>query len=153
MGARYFDTVVMTSNVEGTRKWYRRDDGNHWRAVASHLLDKVAPAPWFQDPVYTSKKIRAFHFDTRHRKEEMVKYKKARNREWMMKMYRAAMENKENEDEDKYVPTKKPPVDEMPQYIKFGAVAEEKMYSMQRDTGAKQQQHKHDDLDDLIQWR
>lgn len=89
VGVRYFETVVSSNCSDGTASWYRREDHNSWRAIASQLLSQVSPPPWFEDvqAAQLTSKAAPFHFSTVHRKQDMLLRRKRRKREWMRKLY------------------------------------------------------------------
>lgn len=83
VGARYFDAILSTTSKEGTKNWYKRDDSSNWRAVASHLLSKIAPPPWFEDAVsIAASKPTPFHFDRRYRNMDKERKKQQTRLHW-----------------------------------------------------------------------
>ena len=86
VGAKYFGAVVKTASAD-TTSWYRREENNPWRPIASQLVEEVCTPPWQQRDVPVEKKPAAFHFSTYKRREEILRQKKRRKREWMLKAY------------------------------------------------------------------
>jgi hypothetical protein len=86
VGARYFGAVVKTTSVKGTADWYKRDENNDWRPIASHMFENIATPPWFREVAHTSK-ARPFHFSKLRREEDLRKARKKRRRQWMVKAY------------------------------------------------------------------
>lgn len=84
VGTRYFDTVVTTST--GVDAWYKRDEKNPWRPISSELITDIFVPPWMKDAV-VSKKPAPFHYSRLKRKEDILKDKKRRKREWLVKAY------------------------------------------------------------------
>ena len=85
VGAKYFDTVVKTSAAD-TATWYRRKENNPWRPIAAALVEEVLTPPWQRDAP-REKKLAPFHFSTYKRREEQLREKKRRKRQWMLKAY------------------------------------------------------------------
>jgi len=92
VGASYFGTIVTTNT--GTENWYKRDERNPWRPIASQVFEDILVPPW-QREVAHSKKPEPFHFSSLKRKEEMKREKKRRKRQWMMKAYLMAMKREQ----------------------------------------------------------
>lgn len=86
VGARYFGAVVSTTSATGTKEWYKRDEQNDWRPIASHMFDNVATPPWYRDPAH-SNKPKPFHYSKLRREEDILKARKKRRRQWMIKAY------------------------------------------------------------------
>lgn len=86
VGARYFGAVVSTTSTTGTTDWYKRDEQNDWRPIASHMFESVASPPWYQELSHTSRP-KAFHFSKLRREEDLKKARKRRRRQWMVKAY------------------------------------------------------------------
>mmetsp|Transcript_2340 Transcript_2340/g.4164 ORF Transcript_2340/g.4164 Transcript_2340/m.4164 type:complete len:532 (+) Transcript_2340:74-1669(+) len=89
VGVRYFDAVVRTTCAEGTANWYRREEGNDWRPIASVVFDNIVTPPWFREISYSTKP-KHFHFSKLRRAEDIKKAKKKRRRQWMVKAYMQA---------------------------------------------------------------
>lgn len=85
VGARYIDTVVATTGGN-TNDWYRRDERNTWRPIATSMFESTETPDWFKTSVYQSLP-KPFHFSTMQRKQDILKDKKRRKREWMAKIY------------------------------------------------------------------
>eukprot|EP01038_Epipyxis_sp_PR26KG_P008426 gene8426-11396_t len=86
VGTRYFDTILTTSNPEGTSNWYKRDENNNWRAISSHLFEDLLAPPWFKELGHFSKP-KPYHFSQLKRKQDLNKMKKLKKRQWMIKAY------------------------------------------------------------------
>lgn len=89
VGARYFGAVVSTTSINGTTDWYRRDENNDWRPIASHMFDNIVTPPWFREVAHSSKP-KPFHFSKLRREEDIKKARKKRRRQWMAKAYMLA---------------------------------------------------------------
>ena len=84
VGAKYFGAVVSTtSNMES---WYKREERNPWRPLSSQLFDEILTPPWLKEAPHL-KKASPFHFSSMKRKEELMRERKRRKREWMLKAY------------------------------------------------------------------
>ena len=91
VGLKYFDTVVTTTDSAGTSNWYKREEGNSWRSIASQIFEPIAVPPWCKEfSLTTSKKPQHFHYTQLKRQEDLVLLRKRRKREWMMKAYHLA---------------------------------------------------------------
>lgn len=91
VGAKYFDTAIKTFSSD-TTTWYHREENNPWRPIASQLFEDVSTPPWQQDrrngtALGISKKPQPFHFSSHKRREDIIRDKKRRKREWMLKAY------------------------------------------------------------------
>lgn len=89
VGTRYFGTLVSTTCKEGTRNWYKRDECNNWRAIASKLFENILAPPWYQETAFINKP-QPFHYSRLRRQIDLMKHKKRRRREWMVKAYMMA---------------------------------------------------------------
>mmetsp|Transcript_15420 Transcript_15420/g.21100 ORF Transcript_15420/g.21100 Transcript_15420/m.21100 type:complete len:612 (+) Transcript_15420:16-1851(+) len=85
VGKQYFDAVLPAS-VGATDQWYQRDEKNNWRSISSRLFESIAAPPWHRESVYESKP-KPFHYSKLRRHQELLKDKKRRKREWLMKAY------------------------------------------------------------------
>lgn len=86
VGTRFFEAVVTTTNPSGTKKWYRREENNGWRPIASQLFSTVKRPPWFQaEP--TREKVRHFHYNSQYRKELKEKQRAKIKKRWMKKFF------------------------------------------------------------------
>ena len=61
VGARYFGTVVSTTSAAGTADWYKRDECNNWRPIASHMFENIITPPWFKEASHANRP-KPFHF-------------------------------------------------------------------------------------------
>lgn len=86
VGVKYFETILTTTNPKGIDNWYRREENNHWRPIASHIFETIAAPPWFKETAHISKPT-LFHHSRLHRQQDLEKMKRRKKREWMMKMY------------------------------------------------------------------
>ena len=86
VGARYFGAVVATTSSTGTSDWYRRDENNDWRPIASHVFDNIQAPPWYREAPHTNP-ARPFHFSKLRREEDLRKARKTGRRKWMVKAY------------------------------------------------------------------
>lgn len=92
VGAKYFDAAIKTFSSD-TSTWYHREENNPWRPIASQLFEDMSTPPG-QDRrggnnphVGVAKKPQPFHFSSQKRREEIIRDKKRRKREWMLKAY------------------------------------------------------------------
>jgi hypothetical protein len=86
VGAKYFGAVVSTTSATGTKDWYKRDEKNDWRPIASHMFDNIAAPPWYRETAH-SNQPKPFHFSKLRREEDIRKARKKRRRQWMVKAY------------------------------------------------------------------
>ena len=97
VGNKYFDTIVSTSYGAATdnnnNNWYRREERNPWRSISSQIFDHIETPIWFRDSPHIDKP-KPFHYSRQKRQEEVIKEKKFRKRQWMMKAYRLAADDK-----------------------------------------------------------
>jgi len=94
VGVKYFDTVVTTTDSAGTSNWYRREDANSWRSIASQIFEPIAVPPWCKEfSLSTTRKPQHFHYKLLKRQEDLILLRKRRKREWMMKAYHLANGN------------------------------------------------------------
>lgn len=84
VGQRYFDAVVNTTS--DMNDWYKRDEQNNWRAIASKLFEGISLPPWHIQNDPTSKP-KPFHFSRLRRKADIEKQRRIKKKEWMQKMY------------------------------------------------------------------
>jgi hypothetical protein len=99
VGQKYFDTVVSTSSASGTDKWYKREENNPWRPIAAQLIVDTFAPPWAREDDGTlevRKPLKHFHFSRARRREDVIRDKKRRKREWMLKAYMAAAMREED---------------------------------------------------------
>ena len=90
VGTKYFGTKVTTT--VGIEQWYKRDENNPWRPIASQVVNDILVPPWLKDEVPMTKKIAPFHFSRLRRQADMDKSKLRKKRDWMMKAYTMAKE-------------------------------------------------------------
>lgn len=91
MGVKYFDTVVTTTDSAGTSNWYKREESNSWRSIASQIFEPISVPPWCKEfSLSTNRKPQHFHYKLLRRQEDLVLLRKRRKREWMMKAYHLA---------------------------------------------------------------
>jgi len=87
VGATYFDTKLLTAT--STDNWYKREEKNPWRPLASQLFEDILAPPWQRDQVL-EKAPAPFHFSLLKRKTDVVKLRKQKKREWLRKAYMLA---------------------------------------------------------------
>jgi hypothetical protein len=97
VGSKYFGAVVSTT--VGMDKWYKREEGNEWRPIASSVMNELLVPPWSRDSIAhpLKKKVDPFHFSRLRRKADVSAEKRRRKREWLTKAYRIA---KGDQDQD-----------------------------------------------------
>ena len=88
-------TVDTSAGAGGTRDWYKREDHNFWRPISHEATDD----PMFETPyksmsrngesMFKSKKMKKahYHFSRFKRQEDVLREKKKKKREWMLKAY------------------------------------------------------------------
>lgn len=87
VGARYFGTILSTT-ASTTDNWYKREENNEWRPISNQIFDDLDMVPsWARESMNLTEKKKPFHFSTLKRKDDIIKQKKRRKREWMMKAY------------------------------------------------------------------
>lgn len=84
VGTSYFGTKVKTSI--DLDKWYRRDENNPWRPIASQAMDDILTPPWLRS-TNIAKKVEPFHFSRLKRKEDLLIKKKKKKLDWWRKAY------------------------------------------------------------------
>lgn len=117
VGGALFDATVDTTG--GTKDWYRRDDHNYWRPISHESSDD----PMFETPyksmsrsesTFNSKKMKKahYHFSRFKRQEDIMREKKKKKRDWMLKAYlfSAGQKGDNIEDSDYHVPCEETPV-------------------------------------------
>ena len=94
VGEKYFGTSVVT--YVAIDKWYKRDEGNSWRAIAASKMNDFNVPPWLQGSVDqpSKKRFGKFHFSKLRRNVDIERQRKQRRRLWMMKAYRIATANR-----------------------------------------------------------
>lgn len=105
VGGRYFDSIVTTNTTNG-EGWYRRDDNNEWRPIACQVIDNEEIPEWMKESLKDTKPT-PFHFSRLKRQQDMIKHRKKRKKEWLMKAYRLAAGDNllPNETQDPSIPT------------------------------------------------
>jgi hypothetical protein len=98
VGGSYFGTKVLTATSTDT--WYKREENNNWRPLASQLFEDVLTPPWMRDSVI-EKKPAPFHFSQLKRKTDQIRLRKQKKREWLRKAYIFAGAAADNEKEMK----------------------------------------------------
>jgi hypothetical protein len=97
-GALYDANVDMSG---GTKDWYKREDHNFWRPISHEATDD----PMFETPyksmsrnesTFNSKKMKKahYHFSRFKRQEDVLRDKKKKKRDWMLKAYMFSAGNK-----------------------------------------------------------
>ena len=95
-------SLQVTTTV-GIDQWYKRDEKNPWRPIASQVMSDYMAPPWLKDEIAHARRAQPFHFSRLRRQADIDKEKMRRKREWMMKAYtlaKHATESKEGDDED-----------------------------------------------------
>lgn len=103
VGTRFFDAVVTTTNPSGTKKWYRREENNGWRPIASQMFAAVRPPPWFQ-PETTRERTKHFHFNSQYRKELREKQRLKIKKRWMRKFFQMTLQEQANAESNNAAP-------------------------------------------------
>ncbi|CAN0236231.1 unnamed protein product, partial [Ectocarpus fasciculatus] len=91
VGGTYFGTKFTTTNVSG-EGWYRREENNQWRSISTILVtdafssDEANSVP-FGLPRPEDKTAKPFHYSRLVRTIDIVRDRKKRRREWMLKAY------------------------------------------------------------------
>jgi hypothetical protein len=99
VGGALYDATVDTSG--GTKDWYRREDCNFWRPISHEATDD----PMFETPyksmsrsesTFNSKKMKKahYHFSRFKRQEDIVRDRKKKKRDWMLKAYMFSANNR-----------------------------------------------------------
>jgi hypothetical protein len=94
VGAKYFNTTITTTNLSG-EGWYRRGDFNNWRPISTLALNEAftqSGAMRRDDIPFgvtrpEDKTAKPFHFSRLVRTVDIVRERKRRRREWMVKSY------------------------------------------------------------------
>lgn len=102
VGTKYFGTVVTTT--VGIDKWYKREEGNEWRPIASSIMNELLVPPWSRDSIAhpLKKKVDPFHFSRLRRKADVAAEKRRRKREWLTKAYKIAKGDQDSDEEVEY---------------------------------------------------
>lgn len=64
-------------------------ENNPWRPIASEAFEEILTPPWLREKPH-AKEPELFHFSRLKRKEDLMKYRKQRRRQWMSKAYMIA---------------------------------------------------------------
>jgi len=87
VGKRYFGTILSTT-ASTFDNWYKREENNEWRPISNQIFDDLDMVPsWARESMHLNEKRKPFHYSTLKRKEDIIKEKKRKKREWMMKAY------------------------------------------------------------------
>tara|TARA_A100001015_G_scaffold321490_1_gene452517 strand:+ start:1742 stop:3760 length:2019 start_codon:yes stop_codon:yes gene_type:complete len=97
VGGSYFGTQVLSNT--STDEWYKREENNDWRPIASQSFDDILTPPWLRETPQ-KKEPAPFHFSKLKRKTDLVREKKRRRRMWLMKAYTLAGVNLSGMDGD-----------------------------------------------------
>lgn len=146
VGGALFDATVDTSG--GTKNWYKREDHNFWRPISHEATDD----PMFETPyksmsrsesTFNSKKMKKahYHFSRFKRQEDILRERKKKKRDWMLKAYlfSAGQKGDNIEDSEYYARCEETPVPHCQQPT-FSPREEEKFDSFERG-GALQQRN------------
>ena len=81
----------MTTTV-GMDQWYRREDTNPWRPIASQIMSDLVKPPWCRDEISQPlvKKANHFHFSRLRRQSDIDVARRRKKREWMRKAHMLA---------------------------------------------------------------
>mmetsp|Transcript_14813 Transcript_14813/g.24524 ORF Transcript_14813/g.24524 Transcript_14813/m.24524 type:complete len:573 (-) Transcript_14813:367-2085(-) len=139
VGGALFDATVDTSG--GTKDWYKREDHNFWRPISHEATDD----PMFETPyksmsrsesTFNSKKMKKahYHFSRFKRQEDVLREKKKKKRDWMLKAYlfSAGQKGDNIEDSEYYARCEETPVSCRHQ-PNFSPREEEKLDPSERD--------------------
>lgn len=98
VGAKYFGASVTTS--VDSDKWYKREESNPWRPIASSIMNELVVPPWSRDSIShpATRKVDPFHFSKLRRRADVEAEKRRRKREWMAKAYSIANRDEEHVD-------------------------------------------------------
>ena len=99
VGGALYDATVDISR--GTKDWYKREDHNYWRPISHEASDD----PMFETPyksmsrnesTFNSRKMKKshYHFSRFKRQEDILRERKKKKREWMLKAYMFSAGNK-----------------------------------------------------------
>ena len=99
VGTKYFGATVSTTAVNATSSWYHRIENNAWRPIASEAFEDILTPPWMKEKPHC-KPPDLFHYSRLRRKDELIKFKKRRKREWMIKAYKMANPDQFKSEED-----------------------------------------------------
>ena len=87
VGGSYFGTKVLSNT--STDNWYKREEKNTWRPIASHIFDDLMTPPWMKD-VLVEKKPEPFHFSVLKRRTDKKKEARKKKKDWLRKAYMLA---------------------------------------------------------------
>ena len=81
-------------------QWYKREENNPWRPIASQIMSDLVTPPWSRDEISKplQKKVNPFHFSRLRRQADLNAERKRKKREWMSKAHMIAKhgENSDN---------------------------------------------------------
>jgi hypothetical protein len=100
VGVRYFETIVPSTNKEGTKNWYRREDNNDWRPISSHKFEAISTPPWFQESNHVENP-KPFHHSRLFRQQDILAMRKKKKRDWMLKLYKLSQRDSDLQHEVK----------------------------------------------------
>lgn len=91
VGATYFGAKITTTNTSG-EGWYRREENNHWRSISTMIVTDAfnsndASSVPYGLPKPEDKTLKPFHYSRLVRTIDIVRDRKKRRREWMLKAY------------------------------------------------------------------
>lgn len=90
VGGTYFGTEIATTNISG-EGWYRRDENNPWRTISTLLVAETLTGAGdtipFGLPRPEDKRLKPFHYSRLVRTVDVVRERKKRRRQWMLKAY------------------------------------------------------------------
>lgn len=79
--------VALKSGSTSTSNWYRREENNPWRPIASQLVEDIVVPPWQHRDLFPKENKTVIHYNTYKRREEALQLRKRRKREWMLKAH------------------------------------------------------------------
>jgi hypothetical protein len=90
VGGTYFGTEISTTNITGDG-WYRRDENNPWRTISTVLVTETLTGAGetipFGLPQPEDKRLKPFHYSRLVRTVDVIRERKKRRRQWMLKAY------------------------------------------------------------------
>jgi hypothetical protein len=91
VGGTYFGAKITTTNVTG-EGWYQRKENNAWRSISTMIVTEAlssddADSVPYGLPKPVDKTAKPFHYSRLVRTIDIVRDRKKRRREWMLKAY------------------------------------------------------------------
>ena len=87
VGSKYFGAMVTTT--VGMDQWYKREETNPWRPIASQIMNELVEPPWCRNEISRPlvKKANPFHFSRLRRQADIEISRRRKKREWMIKAH------------------------------------------------------------------